>query len=153
MGLTREHQQTLRAAVNRIVPPDDYPGAWESGVGDYLERLFETDLRAVLEDYRAGLTALEAESFAGFQQSFTSLSEEQQDTVLTRIETGEVLTTWDVAPLVFFNLLVNTTAEGFYSDPEQGGNRDRASWAMTGFEVPESHGGLADLAVDNSHHD
>jgi gluconate 2-dehydrogenase subunit 3-like protein len=138
MALTREHQQTLRAAVDRIVPRDDYPGAWESGVGDYLEGLFETDLRAVLDDYRAGLTALEAESFAGFQQSFTSLSDEQQDCVLKRIEAGDVLTTWAVTPALFFNLLVNTTAEGFYSDPEQGGNRNRASWAMTGFEEPGS---------------
>jgi len=31
-------------------------------------------------------------------------------------------------------MLVNTTAEGYYSDPEQGGNRGRASWVMTGFE-------------------
>jgi hypothetical protein len=29
---------------------------------------------------------------------------------------------------------VNTTAEGYYSDPQQGANRGRASWVMTGFE-------------------
>src|SRR5258705_8559268 len=133
MRLTDEQQQTLRAAVDRIIPPDDYPGAWQSGVGDYLARQFEGDLLPVLDDYRSGLTALEAESIARFQQRFTLLSHGQQDTLLQHIEAGEVLTVWNVAPTVFFNLLVNTTAEGFYSEPEQGGNRERISWAMTGF--------------------
>ena len=133
MRLTDEQQHTLRAAADRIIPPDDYPGAWQSGVGDYLARQFEGDLLPVLDDYRSGLTALEAESIARFHQSFILLSHDQQDTLLQHIEAGEVLTVWNVAPPFFFNLLVNTTAEGFYSEPEQGGNRDGISWAMTGF--------------------
>jgi choline dehydrogenase-like flavoprotein len=54
MRLTGEQQQTLRAAVDRIIPPDDYPGAWQSGVGDYLARQFEGNLHPVLDDYCAG---------------------------------------------------------------------------------------------------
>jgi hypothetical protein len=134
LRLSKQQQQTLRAAVDRIIPPDDYPGAWDSGVCDYLERQFETDLLPVFDSYCAGLTALDAESLARFQQEFTLLSEEQRDTVLEHIEAGEVLTLWDVAPRFFFNLLVNTTAEGFYSNPEQGGNRNAVSWTMIGFE-------------------
>ena len=134
MKLTEQQQQTLRAAVDRIVPPDDYPGAWQSGVGDYLMRQFDGDLRPVFDDYCTGLSALDVESLARFQQSFSQLSEEDQDHVLGLVEGGEVLTTWDVAPRVFFNLLVRTTAEGFYSEPEQGGNRNAASWEMVGFE-------------------
>lgn len=134
MKLTEHQQQTLLAAVDRIIPPDDYPGAWQSGVGDYLARQFEGDLRPVFDDYCNGLTALDAESIARFQQGFSQLSEEDQDHVLGLVEGGEVLTTWDVAPRVFFNLLVRTTAEGFYSEPEQGGNRNAASWKMVGFE-------------------
>ncbi|MBA3356702.1 MAG: gluconate 2-dehydrogenase subunit 3 family protein [Pyrinomonadaceae bacterium] len=136
MRLTEEQQHTLRAAVDRIIPPDDYPGAWQGGVGDYLARQFESDLRPMLDDYCAGLSALEAESVARFQQTFVLLSEEEQDTMLRHIEAGEVLTAWNVTPRLFFNLLVNTTAEGFYSNPEQGGNRKGVSWAMTGFEEP-----------------
>ena len=134
MKLSEQQQQTLRAAIDRIIPPDDYPGAWQSGVGDYLARQFEGDLRPVFDDYRNGLTGLDAESIARFQQSFDKLSAEDQDHVLGFVEAGEVLTTWDVAPHDFFNLLVRTTAEGFYSEPEQGGNRNAASWKMTGFE-------------------
>jgi hypothetical protein len=134
MKLTEQQQQTLRAAVDRVIPQDDYPGAWQSGVGDYLARQFEGDLRPMFDDYCTGLTSLDAESVARFQQSFSKLSEEDQDHVLGLVEAGEVLTAWDVAPCHFFDLLVRTTAEGFYSEPEQGGNRNAASWNMIGFE-------------------
>ena len=134
MKLTEQQQQTLRAAVDRIIPPDDYPGAWESGVVDYLTRQFERDLRPAFDDYCNGLTALDAESLARFQQNFSQLSEGDQDHVLRLVETGEVITTWKVAPHSFFDLLVRTTAEGFYSEPEQGGNRNAVSWSMVGFE-------------------
>ena len=136
MKLSTHQQHTLRAAVDRIIPPDDYPGASESGVCDYLERQFETDLLPVFDRYSSGLAALEAESLARFQESFHLLSAPDQDAVLSLIEAGDVLATWDVAPRFFFNLLVNTSAEGFYSNPEQGGNRDKVSWVMTGFEEP-----------------
>jgi len=134
MRLTENQQHTLRAAIERIIPADDYPGASDSGVGDYLARQFEGDLSPMLGDYGAGLTALEAESTARFHQNFVSLTEEDQDTLLSHIEAGEVLTEWKVLPGRFFRLLVNTTAEGFYSEPEQGGNRNAVSWDMTGFE-------------------
>jgi hypothetical protein len=140
ISITTQQRETLRAAVDRIIPPDDYPGAWQSGVGDYLERQFEDDLRPVLDSYRAGLTALEAECIARFQQGFTLISAEERDTLLRYIEAGEVLTAWDVAPRFFFDLLVNNTAEGFYSNPEQGGNRNAVSWTMTGFEEATSRG-------------
>jgi len=134
MRMTEQQRQTLRAAVDRIIPLDDYPSAWEAGVGDYLAHQFEGDLLPLLDDYCAGLTALEAESINSFQQSFALISDEQRDTLLKHVEAGQVHTTWQVTPSVFFNLLVRTTAEGFYSNPEQGGNRNCISWVMTGFE-------------------
>jgi hypothetical protein len=39
--LTELQQQTLRAAVHRIIPSDDYPDAWDAGIGDYLAGQFE----------------------------------------------------------------------------------------------------------------
>lgn len=58
--LTEVQQQTLRAAVNRSIPPDDYPGALEAGVGHYLARQFEGDLAPKLYLYCDGLDGLEA---------------------------------------------------------------------------------------------
>ena len=135
MTLTNDQWRTLRAALERIIPPDDeYPGAWECGVGDYLAHQFERDLSARLDDYREGLTALEAESTARFRQGFTTLTVQEQDTLLSHMEDDDVVTIWNVLPSRFFSLLVNATAEGFYSEPEQGGNRNAVSWEMVGFE-------------------
>ncbi|MBA2705232.1 MAG: gluconate 2-dehydrogenase subunit 3 family protein [Blastocatellia bacterium] len=132
--MTDLQQQTLRAVVNRIIPPDDYPGAWDAGVGDYLTRQFEADLAPQLELYCAGLDAVEAESLTRFQSSFARLTIAEQDATLVHIEAGELLTSWPIPPARFFELLVNTTAEGYYSEPEQGGNRAAIAWAMTGFD-------------------
>ena len=33
----------------------------------------------------------------------------------------------------FFNLLLATTMQGFFSDPIYGGNRDKVAWKMIGF--------------------
>ena len=134
MKLTEKQQKTLRAAIDRIVPPDDYAGAWDAGVADYLSRQFEGDLSPVTDLYLAGLTSLDDESITRYQNTFEKLSDDEKDFLLRQVEQGEVLTNWTVSPPRFFTLLVETTVEGFYSDPEQGGNRDRLSWVMTGFE-------------------
>lgn len=134
MKLNESQQRTLRAAVDRIIPADDYPSAWQAGVGDYLARQFEGDLKPVLDAYREGLDSLEREAIVRYQQSFCLLPDTEQDTLLKQVEQGEVVTTWAFSPVNFFRLLTETTTEGFYSEPEQGGNRDRVSWTMTGFE-------------------
>jgi hypothetical protein len=134
MKLTDEQQKTLRAAVDRIIPSDDYPGAWQAGVGDYLAQQFEKDLLPFFDTYCTGLASLEAESRKQFEQSFSSLSDEQKDAILNQVEAGDVFATWTVSPQNFFRLLINTTAEGFYSEPQQGGNRNGISWAMIGFD-------------------
>jgi hypothetical protein len=72
--LTELQQQTLRAAVDRIIPPDDYPGGWDAGVGDYLARQFEGDLALKLEIFTAGLDGLEAEALARFNSRFANLT-------------------------------------------------------------------------------
>ena len=134
MKLTEKQERTLRAAIDRIIPPDDYAGAWDAGVGDYLARQFDGDLSPVVDLYLAGLASLDDEASSRYQNTFERLSEDEKDFLLSQVEKGEVLTNWTVSPTRFFTLLVETTVEGFYSDPEQGGNRDRLSWVMTGFE-------------------
>lgn len=136
--ITELQQETLRAAVDRIIPADDFPGAWDAGVGNYLARQFERDLANRFEFYCAGLDALELEALERFNQSFASLNSEQQDQLLCNIEAGRVDASWHISPVEFFELLVRSTAEGYYSDPQQGGNRNAVSWAMVGFEDRET---------------
>lgn len=128
------NSETLRAVVDCVVPPDDFPGAYEAGVCDYLERLLQMDLAEHAEFFETGIDHIDAEAQARFNQQFAELSDEGQVFVLAAIEAGAVTTSWSIDPVRFFEMLVNTTAEGYYSDPQQGGNRDRISWLMTGFE-------------------
>jgi gluconate 2-dehydrogenase gamma chain len=109
--------ETLRAVVDCLIPPDDFPGAYEAGVCDYVERLLQTDLAEHADFFRAGIDAIEAEALARFNKSFANLSSTQQVATLTVIES---------AVPRFFEMLVNTTAEGYYTEP--------ISWVMTGFE-------------------
>jgi len=132
--LTTLQQQTLRAVVDCLIPPDDYPGAYEAGVCDYLERLYQTDLLSQLEFCAVGLDSIDTESRFRFKAAFSDLTSALQSSILEAIETGNVFTPWPIPPSQFFDLLVTTTAEGYYSDPQQGGNRGSISWEMTGFE-------------------
>ncbi len=128
------NSETLRAVVDCLIPPDDFPGAYDAGVCDYLERLLQTDLADDAELFRAGLDAIEAEALARFNNPFAELTVDQQNATLSAIESGHVQTSWPIPPSRFFEMLVSTTAEGYYSDPQQGGNRGAISWTMTGFE-------------------
>jgi hypothetical protein len=134
MAFTPQELAILRAAVDRILPPDDFPGAWEAGAAEYLERQLDRDLLAMREIVQAGLAALDAEARTRSGAGFEALSPEARDTLLRDVESGAVRAEWTVSPRSFFALLVRTTAEGFYSDPAQGGNRNCISWTMTGFE-------------------
>jgi gluconate 2-dehydrogenase gamma chain len=119
------NSETLRAVVDCLIPPDDFPGAYDAGVCDYLEQLLQTDLAEHADFFRAGIDAIDAEALAQFAQPFANLGPSDQISTLAAIESA--------APR-FFEMLVNTTAEGYYSEPQQGGNRGAISWLMTGFE-------------------
>jgi len=127
---------TLRAVIDCLIPADDFPGAYDAGVCDYIEQLFQRDLAEHAEFFRAGIDAIDIEALATYNAPFAVLTCDQQMLILENIESGAVKTTWRIARARFFTMLVNITAEGYYSDPQQGGNRGRASWVMTGFEDP-----------------
>jgi hypothetical protein len=126
---------TLRALIDRLIPPDDFPSGWEAGVGDYLAGQFTGDLRPLLDQYRAGLDALGAEAQAACGAHFAALAAETQDALLGQVEAGTVVTSWPVDPARFFRQAVEHAGEGYYGDPGNGGNRDAVGWRMIGFEV------------------
>ena len=135
--LTPLHWNTLRAMMNRIIPPDDFPGAWEAGVGNYLARQFERDLSSQLETYRLGLEAVDVESQSSAGRGFAELDPSVQDEILGRLETGQVISSWPINPATFLRMVTEHVMEGYYSDPGNGGNRDSIAWKMIGFERRE----------------
>lgn len=133
--LTEPQWTTLRALIDRLIPADDFPGGWDAGVGDYLDRQFAGDLSDVLDLYRSGLDALDIEARTTARVNFAALAPAAQDELLRRVEAGDVATNWSVDPAEFFCAATEHAAEGFYGDPDNGGNRDGVSWRMIGFEV------------------
>ena len=133
--LTKQQTYILEAAVNIIIPFDGGANGWQSGVGDYLSRQFEHDLRPLLPIYQQGLDALDNEAVVVMSSGFADLDAEKQELLLRDIEAGRVQTTWPVEPATFFKMFVEHCAEGYYSDPGNGGNRDGVAWKLIGFEV------------------
>jgi hypothetical protein len=133
--LTGQQLIALEAVINTIIPRDNDPGGWDSGVGNYLFRQLEGDLANVVGLYQQGLLALDAEAEVINGKSFAALSTESQEVLLAKIERGQVQTVWPIDPASFFVMVVEHSAEGFYSDPGNGGNRDNIAWKMIGFEV------------------
>jgi hypothetical protein len=133
--LTEQQITILEAVINTIIPPDEDLGGWDGGVGDYLFRQFERDLKDLVGIYQQGLLAIDAEAAAIAGKNFAALTPDVQETLLTKLEQGQVQTVWQVDPASFFAMLVEHCAEGFYSDPGNGGNRGNVAWKMIGFEV------------------
>jgi hypothetical protein len=127
--------EILQAVVNRIIPADQHVSGWDAGVGDYLFRQFERDLKWALPLYALALDAIDAEARADYRSPFARMIPALQDDLLARIENGKVITLWQIDPAAFFRLLCEHCAEGFYADPGNGGNRGGVSWKMIGFEV------------------
>jgi len=125
---------TLRAAIDRIIPADDVPGAWDAGVGDYIRGQFAGDLRHLVPLLDAGLASLDAEAWSIAGRSFADLPTDGQDRLLADVERGGVSTLWPVSPQDVVAMLVRLTAEGYYGDPGNGGNRAAVSWRMIGYD-------------------
>jgi gluconate 2-dehydrogenase gamma chain len=129
VALSNEQRSVLAAAVERILPSDDGPGAAETGTADYIERLLETkpfrSWQPLFDDGLGRLDELAAELYG---KPFSEGSPEERDEVLRRFQAEP-----DRLRQAFFRKLVSFTLEGFLFDPAHLG------WAY--LEVPEARPG------------
>ncbi len=148
----------LFAAIERLIPSGgEGPGGIETGVPEFIDRQMELpyghgsywymqgpfaeDAPAALgyqlkfpprDIYRAGIGAINDACTKTFGKAFADLDGGQQDAVLRGLENG----TFSLAELparVFFEQLLANAREGYFADPQYGGNRDMASWKWIGF--------------------
>jgi gluconate 2-dehydrogenase gamma chain len=147
MFFTEPEVAFVNAAVARLIPQDELgPGAKEAGVAFFIDRqLFGgwgTMARMYRqgphpegtpqEVYRAGIRDVNGWCAKTHGKALDKLTSAQQDEVLRGLDTGKIeLDT--VRAQFFFNMLLNSTVEGFFSDPIYGGNRDKAGWKLVGF--------------------
>jgi hypothetical protein len=115
------HLHTLRAAVDRIVPPDaQTPGAVDAGAMEYLLGQLNRDLASERAHYEAFLNHLETAAVAAHGEHFASLSPEAQTELLRQAESDET-------QRHFFRRFVEHVQEGFYISP--------IAWGMIGWKV------------------
>lgn len=160
--LTNEtDRQNLAALFDRLIPADRFgPSASESGciefidaelAGDYgsgaalyldgplqpenEEKLMGSPqfLTSPRERYLTGLKALEAWAQRQHKASFYSLSAEQIDIFLTKMEKGEINLGSDINSQALFELMLQNVREGYLADPIYGGNKNMSGWKMIGF--------------------
>ncbi|GDX41434.1 hypothetical protein LBMAG21_17260 [Armatimonadota bacterium] len=135
MLFTPAQERALAALCDCLIPPDNFPGAWQAGAGDYITRLLDTDCTYLQDTYRLGLESLDAEATAHHAKVFSEITGEEQTALLTHIEEGKVVANWLVSPQPTFNMWVHHVAESYYSDSGNGGNHGNRSWEMIGYEI------------------
>lgn len=175
---TKDEVAFIDAAVSRLIPNDELGGgAKEAGVTVFLDRQlagpygaanrwymqgpwqegtksqgYQTRL-APAQYYRVAIKAVDDHCRSVFQgKPFAELSPEDQDSLLSGLEGGKV-DLGEIKSDAFFDLLLQNTIEGFFSDPIYGGNRDMMGWKMIGFpgarydyrEYVSKHGQRLDL--------
>ncbi|CAM3401726.1 GMC family oxidoreductase [Occultella aeris] len=113
----------LRAAVDRVIPADDWPGGWAGGVREHLASPFvEEPARAVLADLVAGLDRWARSRGAA---GFAALPPAEQDEGLAATQADP-----DLTPA--FALLRRLCWEGYYAATA---GRSPAGLAMVGFRA------------------
>jgi len=116
-ALTPQERATLEAAMARVIPTDEHPGAREAGAIDWLERYLAGDavyakpdgsgfqtltgrladawerrIATLRERYRTGAAELDRVAGERFGARFAELEDERQDAVLAELERGATLT-------------------------------------------------------------
>jgi gluconate 2-dehydrogenase gamma chain len=123
-ALTPEQANDFGAIADRIIPPDDTPGARAVGVVFFADRMlagFGADQKPAFVKALSAVNA--AARKRGLNGAFAALTRKQQDQVLESIEKTDE-----------FGLLRGVTLAGYFSHPSYGGNRGNAGWKAVGFE-------------------
>jgi gluconate 2-dehydrogenase gamma chain len=142
--LTVDEARTLAAACDRIIPPDQDPGASWAAVVNFIDRQLCGHFEYLRDSYRLGIAAMNNSSRQLYGHEFAILESTKQVELLSRMEHGQApREAWQgISCTEFFSMLVDHTMQGFYGDPRHGGNRGRASWKMVGLSYPPIRGRL-----------
>lgn len=122
-NLAADEALEYEAIAARIIPSDESPGAREAGVIHFIDTVIGNNREAQHAILQEGLRELQAAAASQHASSnFHSLTESQQDQLLTEIEDSE-----------FFNTLRFLTIAGMFSLPAYGGNREKVGFELLGF--------------------
>jgi len=116
--------EEFAAIADRIIPPDETPGAREAGVVHFMDTVLADQRERELQLLRDGLGELRQRADqVGATAGFSSLDAGAQDELLREIENTE-----------FFATVRYLTVAGMFALSRYGGNRDNIGWRLIGFE-------------------
>jgi gluconate 2-dehydrogenase gamma chain len=147
---TDEEAMLVDDLVDQIIPPDDWPGAKDAGVTNFIDRQLAGTYARFRDDYRSGLKSISLSCQELFGLSFIELNCDQQRDFLIHMEAGklnELVNEKDTGnglnPIWkdgferrFFRLLRDHTMQGFYGSPRHGGNLNYVSYKMVRLDYP-----------------
>lgn len=113
------------AVADQIIPPDDLPGASDAGVVYFIDNALGGFAAGMSKTLKTGLQVLDSKAVAGFGEDdgFAALPFDRQTGILRTVEDSP-----------FFQTMIFLTHCGMFAMPSWGGNRDKAGWALLGFE-------------------
>ena len=129
-ALTNDEYDTVAAAVERICPRDEEPGAIDLGVPEYINRSLVTPtLSHVRDEFVRGTGVLMRRAQARHHKPFAALLPAEQDALLTEFKDSPA----GSGEQHYWTMLIGLTMEGLFGDPEHGGNRGGRGWELIGF--------------------
>lgn len=155
-SFTNDEFRVVEAAVDRIIPKDEDPGALEANVAEYIDRALQLpQLSKMRDEFTAATAALNRRAQRMFKVPFYEATAEQRDELL-RIFRDSAEGSGEAH---YYELLIVLTMEGFLGDPSYGGNKDRAGWKLVGFNIVdgqapgpgENYDGMKHLLFKHGH--
>lgn len=147
---TPDHARLITAIVDTLVPADDNgPGGSEAGVDAYISGVVR-DNEAMRGIYEPSLDALDAYATTSAGAKFADLDLEGRTKVLKALEAGEAEGGFVPDAATFFAILHHNMLEGFFGDPQYGGNIDFAGWKLVGYRGVKLIQTAADQAVNGA---
>jgi len=141
MSLSNHQWRTVEAITGRIIPTDHEPGAIEANCVNFIDKALIHEDSDLMPMYETGLPGIDAVSESAFGKRFADLDPDQQDSVLTSLDSGHAdgWSAGDIEPAAFFAVVRTHTIMGYLADPRYGGNRGYAGWKVMGYPGPR-HG-------------
>jgi hypothetical protein len=100
---------------------------------DEIERYGYQSVLTPRDVFRLSLAAVDRYARERFDAGILALSEAQQDEIITALLDNEATGFEPLRPEAFFHTLRRYTAEGMFSDPVYGGNRNLVGWRLIGY--------------------
>ena len=147
---TEKEASLVDAIIEQIIPTDEWLGAKEAGVTNFIDKQLVGPYIPFQERYKSALVAVDNSCEILYKKPFEDLSWNEQTNFLKRMEVGKLSDLqmdemkgqsknkiWEKGEeRSFFNMIRNHTMQGFYGSPRHGGNKNYVSYKMIGLDNP-----------------